>query len=107
MRRLIPPLLCCCLLLAAPVVAQSVPTPQDESQEPSESETFPEIPADDTLGETADGEEKADHGQGETSWEQLNAEREPEVSPSPAEELPDTFSPLLVWRMFRSLWSEN
>lgn len=111
MRRLILPLLCCCLLLAGPVTAQTAPAqqpaPEDDTQEPSEADTFPEIPADDAPSETADDQENADQSQGETSWEQLNAEREPEVTPSPAEEPPETFSPLVLWRMIRGLWSKD
>jgi hypothetical protein len=111
MRRLIPLLLFCSLFLYSPVVTQAAPsthaTPQDDSAEPSEEETSPELPSDDAPDSAANNEEDTDDGQGKTSWERLNAERQPEVAPSPAEEPPDTFSPLVLWRMIRGLWSKD
>jgi hypothetical protein len=111
MRRLIPLLMFACLFFSSPVVVQSTstsqPAPQDDSQEPTEEENFPGIPADDTTSGEAPNEDDADKGQGETSWERMNAERQSEVTDSPAEEPPDTFSPLVLWRMIRGLWSKN
>ena len=115
MHLVIPPLLLCCLLYSSPVVAQPTldapPTAQDsqdEEAEAPESETVPELPPDATLDSFAGEEEKEaeteDQGQGETSWERMHAEREPEVTQPASEEPPETFSPLVLWRMLRSLW---
>lgn len=113
MHRLIPPLLLSYLFLSSPVVAQLAPdTPSavqedtNENGETLESETFPELPPDATLDSLAgeEGQESEDQGQGETSWERMRTEREPEVSPPASEEPPETFSPLVLWRMLRSLW---
>jgi hypothetical protein len=110
MRRLILPLLLCGLLLCSPVLAQSPPSPQaapqNESPEsPEEEETFPDIPADDAPAGAL--EDEKDTGQGETSWERMKSEREPEVTPPPSEEPPETFSPLVLWRMLRSIWEKD
>jgi hypothetical protein len=111
MRRIIPTLLFCCLFLSSLVGAQSAPTTpsaiESEAVEPSETEAVPEFPSDDVPNNAVDGEEEADQGQGETSWERMNAERQPDVAPSPAEEPPSTFSPLVLWRMLRSVWSKD
>lgn len=111
MHRLILPLLLCGFLLYSPVLAQSVPSPQaapqDESPESPEEETFPEIPSSDAPTGAVEDEEETDQGQGKTSWERMKAEREPEATPPASEEPPETFSPLVLWRMLRSIWEKD
>ena len=38
---------------------------------------------------------------GETSWERLNAERSAEAGAAPKKEMPESLSPLQLWRMLR------
>ena len=117
MRNFVLLLLYCCLLLVSPgstwsasnppATAQGKPQAAEEAADTDAAQDT--LPADPFAG-TADEEEKAketDQGAGETSWERLNSEREPEVAPSSEEEPPETFSPLLVWRMIRRLWSKE
>jgi hypothetical protein len=112
MRRLIPPLLCCCLLLQSSRIVHAAPSPPAESQGDTpatlEAEDSLQLPADDEPDSAANNEADSDHGQAETSWERLNAERQEEQGTPPAEEPPNTFSPLVIWRMLRNaLWDDK
>jgi len=74
------------------------PPEQDDAEEPEEPQTTEGNEKADGAGET---EEKTAQDRGGTSWERLQADREP----APAEEESKTMTPLDVWRMIREkLW---
>jgi hypothetical protein len=65
-------------------------------------------PADNEADSVTNTEEDSAQGRAETSWERLNAERQAESDASPSEEPPNTFNPLILWRMLRSaLWKDH
>jgi hypothetical protein len=52
-------------------------------------------------------EESEEREPGETAWERLNAERNAEVEPPPKEAIPQSLSPLQLWRLLRGKKNEN
>jgi hypothetical protein len=73
-----------------------------------EPEDSLQLPADTEADGGINNEEDSDQGRAETSWERLNAERQAESDAAPAEEPPNTFNPLILWRMLRSaLWKDQ
>ena len=51
--------------------------------------------------QTRNSEEDHERKLGETSWERLHPEQEPEASPPPRQELLKSLSPLGLWRWWR------
>ena len=108
MRQFILLLLFCSLLFGNPGIVQSAPSPQPESTTPNPETEEPapslQLPNEDESSAATDEEKESDKGQAETSWERLNAERQADMETSPAEEPPNSFNPVVLWRMLRSFF---